>query len=61
MDPKDAGWPILHSFVAATDTTRYALINVLVLVALSTRVQDRLFEEQQQVCISVRVLAYVGV
>ncbi len=46
------GWPILHTFVAATDTTRFTLFNVWVLLALSRRVQDKLFEEQQQVCIS---------
>ncbi len=49
VSPREAARAVLHTLVAATDTTRFALFNVWALLALSRRVQDKLHEEQQQV------------
>ncbi|KAG2440493.1 hypothetical protein HYH02_010371 [Chlamydomonas schloesseri] len=53
---------VLHAVVAGADTTRFALFNTLALVAMSPRVQEEIFAEQQRVIaahgpeLSVRVL-----
>lgn len=39
----------LGNFIGAADTTRFALFTVLSCIALSTRVQARIREEQKQV------------
>ncbi|KXZ56831.1 hypothetical protein GPECTOR_1g75 [Gonium pectorale] len=46
---KDAAMSVCHMLVAAADTTRFALFNTWSLLAMSPRVQDRLYEEQQKV------------
>ncbi|KXZ56799.1 hypothetical protein GPECTOR_1g72 [Gonium pectorale] len=46
---QDAALGILHMLVGSGDTTRFGLFNSWALIAMSPRVQDKIFEEQQQV------------
>ncbi|KXZ56842.1 hypothetical protein GPECTOR_1g76 [Gonium pectorale] len=48
-DLRDSAMSIMHGVFAAADTTRWALFNTLALVAMSPRVQEKVFQEQQQV------------
>jgi cytochrome P450 len=46
---RDTALSVLHSVMAAADTTRFALFNTLALLAQLPAVQDKIYEEQQQV------------
>ncbi|KAG2440483.1 hypothetical protein HYH02_010362 [Chlamydomonas schloesseri] len=46
---RDAAMSVLHSVAAAAETTRNTLFNTVALVAMSPRVQDEIFAEQQRV------------
>ncbi|PNW77221.1 hypothetical protein CHLRE_10g427350v5 [Chlamydomonas reinhardtii] len=45
----DGAMSLLHMLVASADTTRFALFNTWTLLAMSPRVQDKLYEEQKKV------------
>lgn len=47
--------------VAGADTTRFALFNTLALVAMSARVQEEIFAEQERVSVLVELTATIGV
>ncbi|KAG2497927.1 hypothetical protein HYH03_004189 [Edaphochlamys debaryana] len=46
---RDTATSVLHSVMAAADTTRFALLHTWVLLAMSPRVQEECFKEQQKV------------
>ncbi|PNW77224.1 hypothetical protein CHLRE_10g427500v5 [Chlamydomonas reinhardtii] len=58
---------VLHAVVAGADTTRFALFNTLALVAMSARVQEEIFAEQERVVaehgpeLSARVLGSAAI
>ncbi|GLC51530.1 hypothetical protein PLESTB_000512400 [Pleodorina starrii] len=46
---RDTAQSVLHSVMAAADTTRFSLFNCWALLAQLPRVQDKIFEEQKKV------------
>ncbi|KAG2497925.1 hypothetical protein HYH03_004187 [Edaphochlamys debaryana] len=46
---RDSAMSVLHSVMAAGDTTRWTLFNTWALLAMSPRVQEECFKEQQKV------------
>lgn len=48
---RDAPMTILNAVVAAADTTRFSLFTFWAMVAMSTRVQEEIFGEQQRVSV----------
>mmetsp|Transcript_13544 Transcript_13544/g.28969 ORF Transcript_13544/g.28969 Transcript_13544/m.28969 type:complete len:565 (-) Transcript_13544:713-2407(-) len=49
LDTYDAVLGVLHTAVAAGDTTRFSIIGALTLLGLQPQLQERLWQEQQQV------------